>query len=288
MAATPAEPTGTEAPAPPPAAPEAAGPSLPVRVAVVAAFLAVAALGVLRVQDRVRGLEDFQVDLGTAWLDRAPAWLPEPERKALAADAAAAGRLSLHDEGLPDLLARRVESDPRVARVLGSRRRHPDAVEVLVELRRPVALVEAGGRLLAVDRDGVLVPGEFRKHPLPRIRGGGSDTPAPGHPFAPAVVEGASVAAALPPDLFAPLGLTVVDVGGVAQGAGVVLQRPGSRGSAALAVEWGRGPSSPEAALDPAPEAKIERLRLAARRFPGLQGLKAVRLGFDELVVVPL
>jgi hypothetical protein len=240
------------------------------------------------VNERVRGLDDFQVDLSTAWLSRAPDWLPETERKALAADAASTGKVSLHDEGLPEFLAGRLDADPRVARVLGARRRYPDAIEVLVELRRPVALVDAGGRLAAVDRDGVHVPGDFRRMPLPRIRGGDGDLPAPGKPFGQAILEGASVAAALPADLVLPLGLSTLDVSGVGKGRGVLLPKRATKGEPALTVEWGRAPASPEAALDPPVQAKVARLRLAVRRFPGLKGLRSVRLAFDDLVVVPL
>ena len=258
------------------------------RVAVVLAFAGVAALAILRVNDRVRGLDDFRVDLGTTWLARAPAWLPDAERKKLAEAVAAEGTLPFHEEGGPESVAARVGADPRVARVLGSRRRHPDGIEVMVELRRPVALVEAGGRAAAVDRDGVLLPGDYGKHPLPRIRGAGSDLPEPGHACGRSVVEGASVAAALPPDLVFPLGLTIVDVSGVAKGQPVMLHRRTAKGEPPLSVEWGRSPAAPDADLDPAAETKVGHLRLAVRRFPGLKGLKAVRLDFDDLVVIPL
>ncbi len=288
-------PAGGEAPspqppAPPPAAPAgpSARPPLLVRAGLLGAFAVAVVAGVLRVNDRVRGLDDFQVDLSVAWISRAPAWLPESERKALAAGAAMAGKVSLHDEGLPGFVAGRLAAEPRVARVLGARRRFPDAVEVIVELRRPVAVVEAGGRLAGVDRDGLLVPGDYRQHPLPRIRGGGGDLPAPGKPFGRAVKEGASVADALPPELLLPLGLATLDVSGVEKGGPVLIQKRVAKGEPALTVEWGRAPASPEADLDPPAPAKVSRLRLAARRFPGLRGLKSVRLAFDDLVVVPL
>jgi len=250
--------------------------------------VAVAVLGVLRIDERVRNLDDFRVDLASARVEQAPDWMPPKERASLAEAAASTGKVSIHDVGLPEFVAGRIETDPRVARVLGARRRHPDSVEVLVELRRPVALVEGGGRLAAVDRDGILVPGDFGKQPLPRIRGGGGDFPAPGKTFGRAVVEGAAVAAALPEELVMPLGLTTLDVSAVEKGGGILLVRKAAKGTTALSVEWGRSPASPEAELDPAASAKVARLRLAATRFPGLRGLKSVRLGFDELVVVPL
>jgi hypothetical protein len=258
------------------------------RSILVVGFAVVVVLSVLRVNARVRGLDDFRVDLSVAWLARAPAWLPAAERKAFAASVASAGTLPFHEEGVAESVADRLEADPRVARVLGSRRRHPDAVEVMVELRRPVALVEAGGRTVAVDREGVLLPGDYAKYPLPRIRGGSGDLPSPGKPCAKSVVEGAAVAAALPPDLVFPLGLTVVDVSGVEKGTAILLQKRTAKGEAPLSVEWGRSPASPEAELDPTAELKVAHLRLAARRFPGLKGLKSVRLAFDDLVVVPL
>jgi hypothetical protein len=141
---------------------------------------------------------------------------------------------------------------------------------------------------MAVDSGGIHVPGDYRASGLPRIRGGEAEIPAPGRSFGAAVKEGASVAAALPDDLAGPLGLAVIDVSGAGKDAGVVLHRKGVKGEAPLSVEWGRGPASPEAALDPPAGTKVARLRLAATRFPGLKGLRAVRLGFDDLVVVPL
>jgi hypothetical protein len=280
-------PVPVNVPVPPPV-PGLDSPPLFLRIGLWAAFATAAILGVVRVNERVKGLEDFQVDLSTAWLSRAPDWLPEPERKAFAAESASTGKVAFHDVGLPEFVAGRVDASPRVARVVAARRRHPDGVEVLVELRRPVALVEAGGRLVAVDRDGVHVPGEFRRMELPRIRGGETELPAPGEPFGRAVLEGASVAAALPADLALPLGLSTLDVSGIGKGKGVVLPKRAAKGEPPLTVEWGRAPASPEAALDPPAQAKVARLRLAARRFPGLKGLRSIRLAFDDLVVVPL
>ena len=286
-AARPPCPQGVPAEAAGPSPPARRGPSPALRALVVVAFLAAAGLAVSRVDARVRDLGDFRVALDRAWFASAPSWLPESERKALKEAARGEGSVALAGEGVPETVAAHLSADPRVRRVVACRRRHPDAVEVLLELRRPVALAEAGGRVVAVDREGMLVPGDWDGQPLPRIRGGGDAVPAIGGEFGRAVKEGASVVAALPPEALRSLGLDSVDVSGVDDGGGVVLRRRSDRGSGALAVEWGRAPASPEADLDPPPEAKVRRLRLAAERFPGLGGLRTVRLAFDDLVVVP-
>ena len=271
----------------PPAAPEPDSFASVLKGAVLVAFLAVCTAGVLRIQQRVRGLDDFQVDLSRSRVE-APPWLPPKEAAEIRGRAAAGGKVPIRREGLPEFVAGRLESDPRILRVLGARRVHPDEVEVVVELRRPVALVEAGKTLAAVDARGIRVPGDYATRPLPRICGGDGSFPEPGEAFGGAVREGAAVAAALPPDLAGTLGLAVVDVSGVGKGAGVVLRRKARPGEAPLAVEWGRSPSAEDAGLDPPAEAKVGRLRLAAERFPGLRGLRTVRLRFDDLVVVPL
>ncbi|MCK6481759.1 MAG: hypothetical protein L6R43_16930 [Planctomycetes bacterium] len=264
--------------------------------AVLGLFLAVCAAGTLRIQERVSRLEDFQVDLSRVRVE-GPRWLPAEEAAALGKRAAPGGKAPILREGLPEFLAGRLETDPRVVRVLGARRVHPDAVEIAIQVRRPVALVEAEGRLAAVDGAGIRLPGDYRTLPLPRIRGGGGGLPDEGRPFDRTVREGASVAAALPADLAADLGIAVLDVSGVEKGEGVVLRRGAAAGTGGAApkasadlavVEWGRAPLSKDAVLDPSPASKVARLRLATQRFPGLRGLRSVRLGFDELVVVPL
>jgi hypothetical protein len=244
-------------------------------------------MAVDRVDRRVRGYEDFRVDLTKAWFASSPAWLPEGEKAALREAASGSGALDLHGEGVPEAVAERLAADPRVERVVAARRAPPDAVEVLVELRRPVALVETGGRTAAVDREGRHLPGDYAAQPLPRIRGADDPVPAPGAPFGESVRAGAAVAAAVPGDLLLPLGLEGIDVGAVDEGGGVVLRRKADRAGPALAVEWGRAPGSPLADLDPPADSKVARLRLAAGRFPGLRGLRAVRLSYDDLVVLP-
>jgi hypothetical protein len=253
----------------------------------VGAFVTAAALAVLRVDERVRGFQDFRVALDRAWFQSAPAWLPESERAALKDAARGEGTVALRGDGVPEAVAARLEADPRVRRVVACRRRHPDAVEVLLELRRPIAVAEGGGRTAAVDREGRVIPGDWAEHALPRIRGGGEDLPEAGRTCGRAVREGASVVSAVPPEALASLGLDAVDVSDVESGGGVVLRRRADRGTGALAVEWGRAPASPEADLDPSTETKVRHLRRAAERFPGLGGLRAVRLAFDDLVVVP-
>ncbi|HEU4395857.1 MAG TPA: hypothetical protein VFS92_09845, partial [Planctomycetota bacterium] len=58
-------------------------PSALLRGLVVGGFVAAVGLAVLRVDERVRGLDDFRVALDRAWFQSAPAWLPESERAAL-------------------------------------------------------------------------------------------------------------------------------------------------------------------------------------------------------------
>ena len=255
--------------------------------AVILAFAAVLTAGILRIQARVSRLDDFQVDLSRARVE-APLWLPATEVAALKERAAPGGSAPLMRGGLPEFVAGRLETDPRVVKVLGARRIHPDAVEVVVQLRRPVALVESGGRLAAVDGKGIHVPGDYRTLALPRIRGAHGEIPPAGSPFGPDVRAGASVAAAIPRDLSSSLALAVLDVSGAGGQEGVVLRPGAAPGLGTASIEGGRAPSSGDAALDPSPDAKVARLRLAVERFPGLRGLKTVRLGFDELVVVPL
>ena len=263
---------------------DARGPSAPLRTVLLLAFVVTAGLGVARVNERVRGLDDFRVDASRASVLAAPEWMPPAERAALARAAASGARPSLHEDGLPDRLAAPLGADPRVRRVLGARRLHPDSVEVVVELRRPVATVEAAGGSFAVDEDGVRLPGSYPGLPLPRIRGVAAEGFAEGKPCGKGVAAAAAVAAAVPEDLRASLGLTVLEpVKGDATR--FVLRRPAAPGTTAVAVEWGRSPAAADAALDPDPACKVRLLRLAAERFPGLSGVRTVRVCFDALVV---
>ncbi len=277
---------------PPPEAPRAEGPSGPVRAALLLAFVMTVSLGVMRVHDRVRGLQDFRVDLSRVRMLDRPPWLPDGERLEIERSLAASGALALDDPALPVAVAARVERDPRVAAVLGVRRLYPDGVEVLAALRRPVAEVRcAGGIRAAVDGEGVRLPGDPAGS-LPVIRFGGG-APAAGERFPDGVREAASVLAALPAGAPARLGLLDVEPPpvarpdpGAAPDPGVRLHRPAGPGRPAVTVEWGRGPSAADARLDPPTDVKLARLRLAAERFPDLRAVDTVRLRFDDLVVL--
>lgn len=254
------------------------------------AFGVTVGLCVARVTERVREYDDFRVHMARVRLAGAPSWMGGAEQEEFLRALQVDGDAMLRDAGLPEDVARRVEADPRVESVLDARRRWPDGVELLVELRRPAIVVHTPSGNVPADARGVRLPGGCPAgFPVVRWKG---PVPAAGEAFPAAVAEAAAVAAAVPEDLRTSLGLEILETApppgdgkGSAPDPGVRLVREPAPGLPGVVVEWGRSPAAEDAALDPPPADKVARLRLAAERFPGLRGPGVVRLRFDDLVV---
>jgi hypothetical protein len=176
-----------------------------------------------------------------------------------------------------------------VRRVIGAKRRYPNRVDVLLEIREPIAGIRLGGDdIHLVDEDGVRLPGTWRDPPVPvwTLTGVAEPPGAAGRVWSEPVRHGASVALDLRgirPEVARAAGILSLDVGNV--GGRIDARHPEIvlRAASGARVEWGRSRLSPRAALDPAPALKLERLAQVLRAYPRLRGLKSVKLQFHEI-----
>jgi hypothetical protein len=222
-----------------------------------------------------------------------PSWAPrETLTVAVPMDAALARQAQGCDAGLVGGVARRLEANPWVRRVVEVRRVYPDRIEARVELRRPQAFVSRGGRMVYVDADGVRLPDLRAGTPVPEgcteIAGVDGPVPAAGARWDHAGVRGAldvirSLDAYRVERVLAVARIDVSNIGG----------RRDARESeitcwtaSGVPVAWGR-PSTTDAFGENAVATKMRLLALALEAFPLLQGLERVDLRFDRVVVRP-
>jgi hypothetical protein len=274
----------------------------------VTSFVGVIVAAVLRVEEHAAAARRHCVDLGR-WtvLDR-PAWATLDDVRGIrAASGLATSRASWFDPSLEGL-DRRLARSPSVLRVADVRRAWPNRVEAVLELRRPVAAVRIASRSEAyveVDEDGValsrcLAARPVRDgRPLRVVTGAVGPAVLPGRRFGADVRAAASLAAELDrcPDASgrdAIAWLDRIDVanwGGRARAGAAEVSLSSTAAAAGTAsacvVEWGRAGLRDEPGREMPFDAKARHLFRALRLFPGLQGLKAVRVAFDDLVVVP-
>jgi hypothetical protein len=200
-----------------------------------------------------------------------------------------------------------------VKRVAGVRRVWPNRLEAVLELRRPVVAVRVAGKqelFVEAAAAGVALSRPAAARPVREGRalrvvlGATGPTPAPGGRFGEEVVAAAALADNL--DVFSDgkddvlAWLDRIDVsnhGGRARpGASEVLLSasppPAAPGApkpklSRCVVEWGRAGGREADGREAPFHAKAQRLGQALRLFPRLEGLKAVRVSFADLVVVP-
>jgi hypothetical protein len=231
-------------------------------------------------------MEDFRVDRSQVVLAGVPSWMGAADRLVFAEDLRAEDRRPIHERGVLVDAVRAAAADPRVERVVDARRVLPNRIEITVDLRRPVAFMATVEGAFPVDANGVRLPGVGQPD-LPVLHVNHEVVPAEGEVFGEAAVATAALVASLPDGLLRDLGLFTVTVAEPYQGVAVRFSRRATEDRGGVVVEWGRAPHAERASLDPPVNEKVERLRLAARRFPDLGGLRTVRLQFDDLIVLP-
>jgi len=178
-------------------------------------------------------------------------WVHRDVRFEVFRDGSLDGPLSLMDDDLAQRIANAFSLHPWVAKVHRVTKRYPAQVEVQLEYRRPVLMVQVSGALLAVDAEGVLLPSESRDFsPIeilayPRLVGVYTAPVGPvGTRWGDArVLEGAEIAAELLPtwqqlnlDCIVPS--TLVELGHGDQYAYQLVTKAGTR------ILWGRAPSA--------------------------------------------
>lgn len=179
------------------------------------------------------------------------AWVHRDVRFEVFRDGSLDGPLSIMDDDLAQRIADAFSLHPWVAKVHRVTKRYPAQVEVELEYRRPVLMVQVPGALMAVDAEGVLLPSESHDfspieiRAYPRLVGVYTAPVGPvGTRWGDArVLEGAEIAAVLLPtweqlnlDCIVPS--TLVELGYGDQYAYQLLTKAGTR------VLWGRAPSA--------------------------------------------
>ncbi len=173
---------------------------------VAAGLLVLAALGWVMLHN-LKGSSRYALDPGRIELSAEPSWakgsladhLKSEIEQELRAELAELAMTSAFDEEVIPLIVNRMQENPWVRRVIRVERRFPTAPEghsqllPLVEIRRPVVVVETGKDYVLVDGDGAVLPlsipadgaafAEFRHQltsPLRLVRGVVGKAPAPG------------------------------------------------------------------------------------------------------------
>jgi hypothetical protein len=288
-----------------------------VKAFLVVAFLGSLAAGALRLQQKALADEAHHVDLGAWSVVEKPGWATTDDVRAIRDATRLRGwHASLLHPGAAPVVWRSIELVPQVVRVAGMRKVYPDRFEAVLEVRRPVAAVRIGTakswRWIEVDETGVALSDMLTARPvrsgrpLREIVGAAGNVPRVGEPFGADVREAADLSTEL--DRFGTdddrkllAALDEIDVsnfGGRAKpGASEIVLRvsvapvaPGTRApkSTRCDLEWGRARAMDPYDSEPPFGAKATRVVQALRMFPGLNGLRSVKVGFEDLVVVPV
>ncbi|MCZ6601609.1 MAG: hypothetical protein O6952_01235 [Planctomycetota bacterium] len=210
--------------------------------------------------------------------------LREPMRRDLHGLLQAVRGESLFDPILITRVGRRLSSLPWVEAVAEVSRSYPDRIRAQLRVRRPVvALERSNGAPVILDAEGRTLPrAYFTDSEVPRVRG-----LAGGNHSRREVEEVILVVAELEAaGVFDLCDLEAVDLSNLwgdrrPGESEIVLSLPNG-----AEIEWGR----PEArALDePTPEMKMDGLKEALRWYPGLSGVRRVRLQYREQTVEPI
>ncbi len=134
------------------------------RLVVIGVFLAIVGIGWWlswnRVRDRVLSDGDYHLNPREMVITPLPPWIHADVKTEVIRDASLDGSLSILDDDLTKRVANAFSLHPWVAKVQRVSKHHPARVEVELTYRRPVAMVEVSGGLMAVDAAGTLLPSE--------------------------------------------------------------------------------------------------------------------------------
>lgn len=288
---------------------------------IVTSFVGVLVAGAARIGGKAFASREHRIDFSRWTVLERPAWSTLDDVSAIRAQSG----LSSFYAGIFDTPALAtvdgyLARPAAVKRVAFVHRVYPNRLEAVMELRRPVVAVVVRGRdkadlYVETDDEGIALTKPLAARPVREGRplrvvvGATGTVPAPGNPFGDDVVAAASLADSL--DSFSDdkgrallLLLDRIDVsnwGGRARPGTSEVQlaasppAPAPKGAPAAAVpastkcvvEWGRAGDRDVAGSEMPFDAKASRLLQALRLFPGLAGVKTVKVAFNDLVVVP-
>jgi len=282
---------------------------------ILTSFVGALVAGAMRVRERAFASPAHRIDL-SRWtvLDR-PKWSTLDDVRAIrAASGLASYYSSVFDTAALATVDSYLSRSATVKRVVDVRRMWPNRLEAVMELRRPVVAVCVPGRAVRyveTDEEGVALTAPLASRPVREGRplrivfGGAGAAPARGGRFGEDVVAAAALADSLDSysddkgrDTLAWLDrIDVSNYGGrlrpgtseVTLSASPPAPTPGQPAPKAsrCVVEWGRAGDREADGHEMPFDAKASRVLQALRLFPHLDGLKTVRVAFNDLVVVP-
>ena len=127
------------------------------------------------VREHVVARDDYRLEARDVEITPSPPWVRSNVKGEALRDAGLTGPLSILDEQLIERLDRAFSLHPWVASVKRVSKHYPAHIEVELEYRRPVAMVEVPGGLYPVNVNGVLLPSEdfspLEARSYPRLAG---------------------------------------------------------------------------------------------------------------------
>lgn len=251
-----------------------------------------------KVRSYATGLEGYIVHPEVFRLESdSPPWFTRADVEQLRTTLGEVGPFSVFREGVRGRLGAALEGNPWIRDVTSVRRDLPNAVEVRLHIRKPIAWVEYNASYHLVDRHCVRLPGRYPSpytfpFPMPIIRGDVgqfSEYPEEGKLWADdAVQQGVAVALELydlyNSDMFDVVRIDEIDVANVRgrideRDSQIVLAARGG-----VRIDWGRSLLSTEfGEVDTAH--KLANLRQVLSEYPRLIGLREVSLQWDDPTV---
>lgn len=212
-----------------------------------------------------------------------PGWIKTDVRGEALRNAGLDGPLSMLDPQLAERLYKAFELHPWVAKVDRVAKLSPDRVEVVLQYRRPVCMVEVPGGLFPVDAQAVLLPSAdfspLEAQRYPRLSGIQTVTEGPvGAQWRDAHVQGAARLAAVLLEGWTELGLErITPAAAAAPAASSAAAQYEVYTKAGARILWGCAPGE-SAAGEPPPEEKLARLRNYVRQRGSLDGPQEIDL----------
>jgi hypothetical protein len=262
----------------------------------LAACLAVCCAVLLKITWRAgRELAFFQVSAAETAPLAVPDWIPPEWTAEARAVISRHDGFSIFDDDAIAELCNDLKQLPWVRDVREAERGLPRTLKLAIAPRTPIALVETKNSLILVDAEGTVLPPAYfpasRLENLPRIvkwRGEFAEPDAGARWNDDAVLDGLSVSQRLPDLYFSKLAtfapefrISRIDVSNV----GGVIDRKDSEillvTTGGVRIKWGRAPRSAKFGELPV-ESKFKNLARILQDYPGLNGVGAINLRFDE------